>query len=396
MIEALEPGTVDIVQATIPALEAHGVTIAKTMYASLMQSSAIAAMFNQTDQANARQPQALAAAVLAYARHIEHPEKLEAALDLIVERHASIMVKPEHYPVVGEALLGAIKAVLGGAATPAILQAWGDAYRFLADALIAREARVYAKRATLPGGWRDWRSFRVAARVQESDTVVSFWLVPVDGQPVLRHQAGQSLTFRLDCDGVKTRRSYSISSAPSGEGYRISVKRDPHGLVSCWFHDKVNVGDALDVTPPAGNFTLQRIGAVPVVLVSAGIGITPFLSMLLEANAAKDARSLQLIHGDHDLRHMPFGSALAELVVGPHAPRINLFGRGGQNAGLPITYHEGRISAGDVFKQMALDTHVFICGPRGFQRDLIKGLHQLGVEKGRIHHEFFGSSEEIS
>ena len=138
MIQPLHPNTAAIVKATIPALEAHGVDITKTMYAQLMRDPAIAAMFNQTDQANGRQPHALAAAVLAYARNIDHPEKLEAALSLIVERHVAVMVKPEQYPVVGAALLGAIKTVLGDAATPEILEAWGDAYRFLADVLISR------------------------------------------------------------------------------------------------------------------------------------------------------------------------------------------------------------------------------------------------------------------
>lgn len=138
MPQPLKPGTAEIVKATIPALEIHGVAIATTMYGTLMQDPAIAALFNQTDQANGRQPHALAAAVLAYARHIDHPEKLDAALSLIVERHVAVMIEPGHYPVVGKALLEAIRTVLGSAATEEILDAWGDAYRFLADVLIAR------------------------------------------------------------------------------------------------------------------------------------------------------------------------------------------------------------------------------------------------------------------
>jgi len=396
MIQPLESGTPAIVKATIPALEAHGVTITKTMYASLMRDPAIAAMFNQTDQANGRQPHALAAAVLAYARHIEHPEKLEAALNLIVERHVAVIVKPEQYPVVGAALLGAIKTVLGEAATPEIMHAWGDAYRFLADVLIAREARVYAERSALPGGWRDWRTFRVERRVQESDTVTSFWLVPVDSKPVMLHKPGQFLTFRLDRDGIDTRRSYSISSAPDERGYRISVKRDPQGLVSRWFHDRLNVGDVLDVTPPAGDFTLASIGAAPAILVSAGIGITPFLSMLLAARTAGERRALHLVHGDHDLRIMPFETALSELAATESTAKIDLFGSQGEGGASFMTCHKGRVSAEWVFQQTGPETHVFVCGPRGFQRDMIGGLTRLGLNRERIHHEFFGSDEGVS
>ncbi|RUT25185.1 nitric oxide dioxygenase [Asaia sp. W19] len=396
MTQPLESGTVEIVKATIPALEAHGLAITTTMYASLMRDPAIAAMFNQTDQANGRQPHALAAAVLAYARHIDHPEKLESALNLIVERHVAVIVKPEQYPVVGKALLGAIKTVLGNAATPEIMHAWGDAYRFLADVLIAREASVYEERSAVPGGWREWREFRVEKRIRESETVTSFWLVPIDKKPVLRHEPGQFLTFRLDRDGLNTRRSYSISSAPNEMGYRISVKRDPKGLVSRWFHDQLNVGDILNVTPPSGDFTLVELGASPAVLVSAGIGITPFMSMLLAARANRQDRPLRLVHGDHDVSKMPFQAELSELATMPTAPAIDLFGSLGSNGTLSMTCHAGRISPKWVFDHVEHNAHVFVCGPRSFQRDLIIGLTQLGIERARVHHEFFGSDEPVA
>ncbi|MDL2171319.1 MULTISPECIES: globin domain-containing protein [Asaia] len=395
MITPLKSGTAGIVKATIPALEAHGVEITKTMYGALMRDPAIAAMFNQTDQANGRQPHALAAAVLAYARHIEHPERLEAALSLITERHVAVMVKPEQYPVVGRALLGAIKTVLGDAATPEIIDAWADAYRFLADVLIDREARIYAERAALPGGWREWRTFRVASKTKESDAVASFWLVPVDGKPVLRHEPGQFLTFRLDRDGLSTRRSYSISSAPDSSAYRISVKRDPLGKVSRWFHDVLKEGDALDVAPPAGDFTLARSGTSPVILVSAGIGITPFMSMILAAGDRKSSPAIRLVHGDHDFARMAFKSTFVDAATKPEACRIDLFSSSGEGNNLPVPSHKGHISAQWIFDQMGADTHVFVCGPRGFQRDLIGGLRQLGVPGAQLHHEFFGSDEPL-
>lgn len=398
MIQPLHPNTAAIVKATIPALEAHGLEITKTMYAQLMRDPAIAAMFNQTDQANGRQPHALAAAVLAYARNIDHPEKLEAALSLIVERHVAVMVKPEQYPVVGAALLGAIKTVLGDAATPQILEAWGDAYRFLADVLISRETKVYNERAEVPGGWREWRKFRVASRVKETDQVTSFWLEPVDNEPVMRHQAGQFLTFRLDRDGLNTRRSYSISSAPNDKAYRISVKRDPNGQVSSWFHDHLKEGDTIDVAPPAGDFTLPQDKAAPVILVSAGIGMTPFMSMILDAAKAGTLPKLHLVHGDHTPLSVPFMTELVDLAKSDHPIVIDVFSsmKDPGPSTSPINMHEGRVSTDWLIDQTHPDTQVYVCGPRAFQRDMILGLQAKGIPMDHIHHEAFGSDAGIS
>lgn len=398
MVNPLRPGTAAIVKSTVPALEAHGVTITTTMYDSLMRDPDVASMFNQTDQANGRQPKALAAAVLAYARHIDHPERLDAALGLIVERHVAVMVKPEQYPVVGAALLDAIRTVLGEAATPQILDAWADAYRFLAEILIARESARYEDSAAEPGGWRGWRPFRVAARVQETDTVTSFRLIPADGGSVIRHKPGQFLTFRLDRDGMSTRRSYSISSGPCSEAYRISVKRNAQGLVSNWFHDCLHEGDLIEAAPPAGNFTLDRHASAPVLLVSAGIGITPFMSMILDAAAREDLTRIHLVHGDHCLHTMPFAKVLAELTTGNRPLSVDLCITAPSPAdisAIPALRH-GRISADVLSRHIGPDTQIFLCGPRGFQRELIIALLAQGVPAGHIHHEFFGSDEAVS
>ncbi|GAB6855383.1 globin domain-containing protein [Asaia astilbis] len=397
MPQPLKPGTAEIVKATIPALEIHGVAIATTMYGTLMQDPAIAALFNQTDQANGRQPHALAAAVLAYARHIDHPEKLDAALSLIVERHVAVMIEPGHYPVVGKALLEAIRTVLGSAATEEILDAWGDAYRFLADVLIAREATLYEQRATATGGWRGWRRFRVSSRVEECADIVSFWLTPADGKPILRHDPGQFLTFRLTQDGFNTRRSYSISSAPADDSYRVTIKRVPDGKISNWFHDHVQEGALLDVAPPAGDFTLARAKGAPVLLVGAGIGVTPFISMLLAENDANSAHRLSLVHAAHDFHDRPFLSTLSALNQEAYGSRIRLFGSEGKETTnlAPLATQTGRVSAHWLSTQIDDETHIFLCGPSSFQHDLIGGLKALGVSENRLHHEFFGSSEPL-
>jgi hypothetical protein len=117
--------------------------------------------------------------------------------------------------------LGAIKDVLGEAASDDILAAWGEAYWLLADVLIAREGSIYRELAAAPGGRNGWRDFVVESTEPESEVNRSFVLVPADAGPVLDHRPGQYLTFALDLPGAgRVKRNYSISSAPNGRSYR--------------------------------------------------------------------------------------------------------------------------------------------------------------------------------
>jgi nitric oxide dioxygenase/hemoglobin len=133
-----------IVKSTAPALQKHGLAITTAMYARLFQDADIAAMFDRAAQESGEQPQRLAGAILAYAKNIDRLENLGPAVQTMVARHVQTGVKPEHYPHVAQALLPAIREVLGAdVATDEVLAAWGEAYWMLADILIAAEAQVY-------------------------------------------------------------------------------------------------------------------------------------------------------------------------------------------------------------------------------------------------------------
>jgi len=134
----------EIVKATAPAIEQHGLEITTAMYARLFQNAEVAAMFDRAAQESGEQPRRLAAAILAYAKNIDKLANLGAAVERMVTRHVETGVKAEHYPVVAEALLPAIREVLGEkVATDAVLAAWGEAYWMLADILISAEAQAY-------------------------------------------------------------------------------------------------------------------------------------------------------------------------------------------------------------------------------------------------------------
>jgi nitric oxide dioxygenase/hemoglobin len=146
MSRTLSPETISIVKATGPALQQHGVEITTRMYARLLQDPEIRDMFDAAAQASGEQPRRLAAAILGYAQNIDKLENLTSAVQRMVTRHVETGVHAEHYPAVAEALLPAIREVLGeDVATDAVLDAWGEAYWFLADLLIGAETARYAE-----------------------------------------------------------------------------------------------------------------------------------------------------------------------------------------------------------------------------------------------------------
>lgn len=404
----LSPETIAIIKATVPALEAHGLDITRTMYGHLFQDEDIRALFNQSHQgAQGSQPRALAAAILAYAQNIDNLAVLAPAVERIAQKHAGLNVLADHYPSVAQALLKAIAEVLGEAATDEVLRAWGEAYGFLAEILIGREAEIYRQQASAPGGWIGWRDFVVERVERESDIVKSFYLRPADGREVIRHKPGQYLTFRLDLPGRGSlKRNYSISSPPSGRGYRITIKREPApanmpdaqaGAASTWFHDHVRPGAIVQAAPPAGDFVLEA-GEEPIVLLSGGVGLTPLVSMLETLAAAGERPPTWFVHGAQNGRVHAMARRVRDLVADTGDIRLAAFYA--EPADLDVRgqdYDEqGFITIDWLKANTPFDEAVFyLCGPRPFLRALVSQLTAAGVDGARIRYEFFGPPEEL-
>ncbi|MBS3805743.1 MAG: hypothetical protein KGY54_14445 [Oleiphilaceae bacterium] len=161
----LSAKTIATVKATVPALQQHGEQITTHFYETLFSDyPEVKAYFNQAHQVQGTQPKALANSVLAYASHIDRLEALADALPMIIQKHVALDIRPEHYPLVGECLLRAIKDVLGDAATDDVMSAWAEAYQHLADLLISAEEALYQKHEAQHGGWRGPRNFRVVKK----------------------------------------------------------------------------------------------------------------------------------------------------------------------------------------------------------------------------------------
>ncbi|MRW91992.1 NO-inducible flavohemoprotein [Duganella sp. FT80W] len=385
-----------IISATVPILEQGGETLTRHFYQSLFRDyPGVKPLFNQSNQQDGNQQRALANAVLMYAKNIEKLENLGPLVSTIINKHVSLQIQPEHYPIVGASLLKAIREVLGAeVATDAVLEAWGAAYGQLADILIGAEENIYKQNEQAEGGWRGARAFKVVAKVEESEEITSFVMAPADGGKVVAHQPGQYIGMLANVNGGEQRRQYSLSAAANGETYRISVKREPGGLVSNFLHDQVKVGDSIQVFPPAGDFVLADSDK-PLVLISGGVGITPTLAMLTAALSAK--RPVHFIHaarhaGVHAFRqHI---DALAEQH--PQLQRFYCYEKA--DAAAPQPHATGYLNPQQLSQWLpqSRDVDAYFLGPTPFMKAIKAHLAELGVPAAQTHYEFFGPAESLA
>ncbi len=381
-----------IIKATIPLLETGGEDLTRHFYDKLLGNNPeIRPLFNGAHQASGAQARALARAVLLYARNIEQLDTLGPLVEQIVNKHVSLQVQPDHYPLVGIALLQSIREVLGAdVATDAVIDAWAAAYGQLANLLIGAEERKYAAQAEAVGGWRGARPFRIARIEPESEEISSFYLEPVDGLPTSIAQPGQYLGLSITLEGVEYRRNYSISAASHGQGYRISVKHQPGGVVSRFLHSEAHEGSVLQVFAPAGEFVLQA-STKPLLLIAGGVGITPLLPMV--SAALPSGRPIQVIHCTRHPGAQAFGHWLEQLAA--HHPQLQLYFCYSQ----PLA-GEALASRLDLLRLQRWlpkerDLDAYVMGPQPFMAQVRRDLLELGVPAGQIRHEFFGPATDL-
>lgn len=349
-------------------------------------------IFNHTNQAQGRQQAALANTVYAAAVHIDNLENILPAVVQIAHKHVSLGVKAEHYPIVGEHLLKAIKEVLGEAATDDILGAWAEAYGVIADAFISVEANMYKESREQDNGWNFFKSFIVAGKVKESDTITSFYLKPADGSNVPEYKPGQYISIRVSIPGEKYMmiRQYSLSQAPRPDEFRISVKReadkDPNGVVSLYLHEQIQEGNTVEVSAPAGEFVLDTAKTTPVAFLSGGVGITPMMGMLETVSTITPDRPTVFLHAARNEALAAF-----QVEVEKHAANMSNMKYKTFFSDKPDRYISRKVL--EEFVDTAGD--VYVCGPVPFMESIIRELHEIGVKNEQIHHEFFGPAMQL-
>ncbi|ALS60898.1 globin domain-containing protein [Pandoraea norimbergensis] len=383
------------IDASVPVLRDHGLAITRHFYASMFEAHPeLRDLFNMGNQASGAQQQSLASAVFAYAANIDNAAALAPVMERIVHKHVSVGITPAHYPIVGRHLLAAIKDVLGEAATPELIAAWDEAYWLLAGELIAAEARL-SERTQAPLG--ALRELVVTDVDRETEHIVSYYLQTPEGTSPGEFVPGQYVSVAVTLpDGLHQRRQYSLSDSPTAPHWRITVKREdasngkPAGQVSNWLHVNLKAGDRIQVSPAYGEFTTALDAAHPLVLLSAGVGITPMMSMLATLAANGSRREIVFAHAARNAAHVALRRQW--LHAGTQLPhlRVATFFEtplASECEGTDYTF-AGRM---DVTRlPLPEGAEYLLCGPTPFMQTQWRALRDQGVPAERIHREVFG------
>jgi ferredoxin-NADP reductase/MOSC domain-containing protein YiiM len=286
---------------------------------------------------------------------------------------------------------------------PALSAGWRSSF----EALLTQERKggVMTGNAGLtaasgpPPAWRGFRPLRVSRKVRESGNVTSLLLEPTDGQPIAAALPGQFVVLRLGPTSAPAlMRSYSLSGEPDAAHWRVSVKREAHGAAGAYVSDELRVGDIVQASAARGSFTL-RPGNTPVVLLSAGIGVTPVLAMLHALAAAASTRGIWWLYGTRNGREHPFAEETRGLLKAlAHRLSYVCYSSPDPEDRPHVDFDApGRLNM-RVLQELNLprDGDFYICGPSTFMSDLSAGLTGLGVAPDRIHTEMFGAGPSIT
>ena len=385
-----------IVQATLPVVGEHIQEIASRFYTHMFQEhpELLDGLFNRGNQADGRQQQALAGSVAAFAGFlVNDPTHLpDHLLSRIAHKHVSLGLSPEQYEIVHDNLMWAIVDVLGDAVTPDVAAAWDEVYWLMANMLIHKERGLYSAVRLSPE--TVWRTWRVAEKIQETEDVVTFVVERTDEREVKPSLPGQYVTIKMRMpDGVHQPRQYSLTRADDGRHRHFAVKRvraqdAPDGEMSNFLHDNVQVGDEVILSAPFGDVVLEYTDR-PLVLASAGIGITPMAGMLSHLVKSASQRKVVFLHADDSLGSFALrDQVVADLKALPDASMSTWLLNAEGAAGVHGEMHTGFMDVRAV--DLPDDAEYYLCGPVAFMQSVRTALIAAGVPVKDIQYEVFG------
>jgi ferredoxin-NADP reductase/MOSC domain-containing protein YiiM len=286
---------------------------------------------------------------------------------------------------------------------PALSPGWQGSFRALLAAAAKGESQGNVGLSTAhAAAWKGFRPVKIVSKTRESDEVESILFASEDGASFPSFLPGQHLVVRINPgDGQpKLLRNYSLACAPAGGTFRIGVKREPQGLVSTFIHQNLKIGDLVEISAPRGDFVLPETDT-PVVLISAGVGVTPMLAMLYAVAQSKQnpARPVYWIHSARDSRHHPFAEESRKLLTQmPNATSCILYTRPLPTDKLAVTHDaEGHLTTAH-FDQLSVpkSADFFLCGPATFMNSISDQLKHWSASAAHIHIELFGAGESLT
>ncbi|MFI7741972.1 globin domain-containing protein [Kocuria rhizosphaericola] len=385
-----------VVKATLPVVGENIQEIAQRFYAHMFgeHPELLDGLFNRGNQADGRQQQALAGSVAAFAGYlVNKPTELpDHLLSRIAHKHVSLGLHPDQYQIVHDNLMWAIVDVLGDAVTPEVAAAWDEVYWLMANMLINQERGLYdAVRLSPETVWRTWR---VVEKIPETEDVVTFVVERVDEREVKRSLPGQYVTLKMEMpDGVQQPRQYSLTRADDGHHRRFAVKRvrgngTPAGEMSTLLHETVQVGDEVVLSVPSGDVVLEYSDR-PLVLASAGIGVTPMAGMLSHLVKDGSQRTVRFFHADTSPETFALRGQIEEDLGALQDGSLTAWFE--QPAGTGQRSGDEREGFMDL-RAMDLpnDAQYYLCGPLPFMQAVRSALIARGVPARDIQYEVFG------
>ncbi|MCD8834180.1 MULTISPECIES: globin domain-containing protein [Staphylococcus] len=367
---------ISTIKDTVPLLKEEGQTITSKFYKRLFETHPeLKNVFNQTNQKKGLQSSALAMAVLAAADNIDDLSPIVPAIMPVVYKHCALQVKPEHYPIVGENLLWAIKEVTGLTDDSEVIQTWGKAYQAIADAFIGLEQEVYSNMA-----WDGFQPFKVTDIKEQTDIIKSFTITS-ENIDLSQFVPGQYITVDVASDKLpyRAKRHYSIVDGDTNYltfGVRRDVTDDHEGEVSTILHDEVTIGDTLNLSAPVGGFGLADNNNKQLFL-GSGVGVTPLVSMYREvANKQLAATFIQVTSNDNNVAFEQelndINNSVAQGEFKTHFRDV-----------------DGFIDSKQLQEYVDANTEIYICGGNSFLNSMIMQLQTLDIPQENVHFETF-------
>ncbi|SFT48143.1 globin domain-containing protein [Arthrobacter sp. ov118] len=390
----LSDTSLPVIKATLPVVGEHIEEIAKRFYKHMFEArpDLLDGLFNRGNQADGRQQQALAGSIAAFAGMlVDKPDQLpDHLLSRVAHKHVSLGLAPDQYQVVHDHLMWAIVDVLGDAVTPDVAAAWDEVYWLMANLLINKERGLYNAVHLAPE--TIWRTWRVAQRIQETADVVTFVVERTDEREVKPSLPGQYVTIKMRMpDGVQQPRQYSLTRADDGLHREFAVKRvhggqTPDGEMSNLLHDHIRLGDEVVLSAPFGDVVLEYTDR-PLVLASAGIGITPMAGMLSHLVKSGSQRRVMLLHADDSPDSFPLRAQVSEDLAKLADGSLHPWFLNADEGAEPSAY-SGFMDVRVL--DYPEDAEYYLCGPLPFLKSVRSALVASGVPAKDIQYEVFG------
>jgi len=385
------------VKSTVPVLESAGTVVTEHFYDRMFKHNPeVKHIFNMSNQHSGKQQFALFSTIVSYAKYLDTPEVLAEMVERIANKHTSMNILPEQYEIVGHHFLESLRELIPEYYTAEVEEAWALAYEQLANIFIQRESKIYQSNKEQVGGWSGAREFVLVEKRIESELVKSLVFQPADGGEVAGYKPGQYLGIEVQPEGHEYReiRQYSLSAAPRTDTYQISVKREivgRPGIVSNYLHDGLRLGESVTLYAPVGDFYVE-LGDSPLVLISAGVGITPMQAILESVVANNPQRAVYFLHAcEHPAQHS-FKRQHQNMKKDANLHLYTWYKNEAESA--EGTFH-GFMDISLIDDLPLQDGDFYLCGPAAFMGFAKQQLLTMKVDDERIHYEVFGPHEDL-